>query len=252
TTIREAGRRLKRKARRYQVGQYRKPALDLLSQISRAVSVLTNPVKRRNYNRRLLSLRLGISDRIFKEHAGGVCDANTAMEWLLGAANWGVPIARLMPLLIRRLLAGMGQQTPLPRWPTHSEGRLTFPISVWLYRDAVVLGQLVDRAHLAERVDAVQGLQKVLKIPQDLARKIVTEVAESQNAYDLMRFVGQARSKPRESMERILRRLRRHGARLGPRMKTIAALRKLLDLRPAAAEEVLEHLGKRRRRKKRK
>lgn len=246
STIRGSGRQLKRKARRYQIGQYRETALNLLTQISRAVATLTNPLKRRIYNRRMLGLWLRITDRIFDEQAGGVCDARTAVEWLLGSANWSVPVARLLPLLIRRLLRGTGKRGALGTWPAHCEGGTSFPVAVWLYRDVVVLGQLLGHINLARRVDAVQGLQRTLKIPEALARRIVTEVSETRGGYDRARLVEQARSAPRQVMARLLKRLKRNGSRLKSQSATAGAVGKLLGLAPSAIEEISQRVRKQR------
>ena len=50
-----AGRRVKRKVRAYQIGLYRKQALDLLAEIGQAVSVLTNARKKKAYDGELMA-----------------------------------------------------------------------------------------------------------------------------------------------------------------------------------------------------
>jgi hypothetical protein len=101
---------------------------------------------------------------------------------------------------------------------------------MWIYRDAVVLGQCLSVGTLGRRVEAVKNAQKVLGISEGLARLVAEEVTGSLHLFAQGRFVSQAKRDPEAFLVRIGRRVRRYGGHLGRHGKALSAMAMLLGM----------------------
>ncbi len=205
-----AGRRVKRKVRAYQIGLYRKQALDLLAEIGQAVSVLTNARKKKAYDGELMARWKGAVEELYQTHCNGEArDPDVLEAWLTACQARGVPVTRLMPYIMQTLTKRVGD------WPASGDHGLGLPINLWIYRDAVILGQCLHVGTLEKRVEAVKQAQKLLTVPEGLARLVAEEVGRAQHLFARTRLVTQGRENPEGILLRLGRRIRRFGGNLG-------------------------------------
>jgi len=173
--ILQAARRVKRKVRAYQIGLYRKQALGLLAEVGQAVSTLTNPEKKRAYDNTLMATWREQAEALAREHLGQGDRTPAVLEaWLTACRARGVPVARLMPYLMQRVMARS------QGWPKVGTHHLVLPAAVWIYRDVAVLGQCLEAGPLEKRVESVKKAQRMLGIPLGIARMVAEEVGRSQ------------------------------------------------------------------------
>jgi len=205
-----AGRRVKRKVRAYQIGLYRKQALDLLAEIGQAVSVLTNAQKKKVYDGELMARWKGAVEELYQTHCNGEAkDPDVLEAWLTACRARGVPVTRLMPYIMQTLTKRVGD------WPASGDHGLGLPINLWIYRDAVILGQCLHVGALEKRIEAVKQAQKLLTVPEGLARLVAEEVGQAQHLFARARLVAQGRENPEDILLRLGRRIRRFGGNLG-------------------------------------
>lgn len=236
-TIFEAGRGAKRKLRPYQIGRYRDLALEILADVGKAVSVLTNPEKKRAYDNELTECWMPRIEALYEEHCEGRSHDPAAMEQWLGACrSEGIPIIHLLPWALRALRDKTGQ------WPPHGEHGLSLPASLWIYRDLAILGQCLRERELQRRAQAVKAAQKALSIPEKMARLVAEEVSGDVTAFESLRLVRQARRSPDRTILRLARRIRRLGGALGRRSKVLQASAALLDRDRQKLMELLERV----------
>jgi hypothetical protein len=225
TLILQAGREVKRKIRAYQIGRYRKQALDLLSDVGQAVSVLTNAAKRRSYDNDLLRVWRQAIEDLYNQHcADRPHEPETLEAWLVACRESGVPVSRLIPAIMRYLRPQMDS------WPARGEHGLNLPKGLWIYRDAVVLGSCLDDIPLDRRAEAVKNLQKALGIPEGLARVVAEEITQESRLLDRMPLVRQAQGDPEGTFLRMGWRLKRLGGRPEQRSKILSAVGALVGL----------------------
>ncbi len=237
TAILHAGRHVKRKLRAYQIGLYRKQALELLAEVGQAVSVLTNPEKKKAYNRELMGRWRGIVEELYRAHFQADPRDPAAVEaWLSACVVRGVPVTRLMPPLMRSL------HGRVRTWPPTGELRLSLPLNLWLYRDAVALGQCLHVGALENRAEAVKRVQKVLGISEGLARLVAEEIGRGLHLFSKDRVVVQAKKDPDGMLRRLARRIRRHGGESGKDGKVLAAVADLVGIRKENLDRLLEHI----------
>jgi len=218
----QAGRRVKRKVRAYQLGLYRKQALGLLAEIGQAVSTLTNPGKRRVYDNALVGRWRKEAEALIREHFGqGERTAEAMAAWLTGCRDRGIPVARLMPYLMRRVMS------QAEGWPAVGLHQLPMPVALWTYRDVVALGQALEVGSLQKRVESVKKAQRMLGIPQGAALLVAEEIGRSVHLFGELRFVRQARDAPGLTLLRLGRRIRRYGGEVGEG-KVLAAVARVL------------------------
>jgi len=233
--IHHAARRVKRKLRAYQIGLYRKQALEILAEVGQAVSVLTNPEKKRAYDNDLLRGWRKVIEALYQTHCQTAVPEPAAIElWLSACLARGVAVTRLMPRLMRIL------ESRSEDWPPQGEAALPLPISLWIYRDVIILGQCLHVGTLEQRAEAVKQVQKLLAVPEGLARLMVEEVARGLHLFSRTRIVRQAQRRPEEVLLRLARRVRRFGGHVGPRSKVLVAAAMLLGQHKRDLERVLE------------
>ena len=235
--IQSAARRVKRKLRAYQIGRYRRQALAVLAEVGQAVSVLTNPDKKRAYDNDLVRRWRATAEELYRVHGEGEGPSESAVEaWLVACHLRGVPVARLMPYLARLL------EARVEGWRPHGECRCGLPINLWLYRDAVILGRCLHVGALEQRIEAVKGIQKLLEVPEDLARLMAEEVSRSLHLFGHSRIVLEARRDPSAVLVRLGRRIYRYGGHLGRRSKVLMAVAILLGGHKKILEQAFQRL----------
>lgn len=219
----EAGRGAKRKLRPYQIGRYRDLALKVLAEVGRAVSVLTNPEKKRAYDGELIHRWMRRIEALYDEHCvGRPHEPGLLEEWFGACRAEGIPIVHLLPWALRMMTGRIAA------WPPHGEHGLNLPGCLWIYRDVAILGQCLRESDLQRRARTVKRVQKALNIPEGLARLVAEEVSRDVTAFDDLRLVRQAREGPDRTILRLARRIRRLGGSLGRRSKVLQALAALL------------------------
>jgi hypothetical protein len=234
--ILQAGRRVKRKVRAYQIGLYRKQALGLLSEVGQAVSTLTNPEKKRAYDNELMGRWREQAEALAQEHLGQGERTPDALEaWLTACRERGLPVARLIPYLMKRVMARAGG------WPKVGVHALVLPAAVWTYRDAAVLGQCLEAGPLEKRVESVKKTQRMLGIPLGIARMVAEDVGRSVHVFSELRLVRQAKDNPEQTLLRLGRRIRRYDGDLG-KGKVLAAVARLLGKKKTDLDHALERI----------
>jgi len=117
------------------------------------------------------------------------------------------------------------------------------PVDLWIYRDAVILGQCLGGGSLERRVKAVKGVQKVLGISEGLARLVAEEVARGRHLFGQFRLVAQARRDPVGILVRLGQRVRRYGGHLGRKGAVLIAVSALLDARKEDLRQAVGRLA---------
>jgi hypothetical protein len=236
--ILHAARRVKRKLRAYQIGPYRKQALDLLAEVGQAVAVLTSPDRKAAYDRDLSGRWRFVVEELHRTHCEGAPHEPAVLEaWLAACVSRGVPVTRLLPATVWRLGAH------LKGWPPHGEHQAPLPVNLWIYRDAVILGQCLHIGSLERRVEAVKHVQKTLGISEGLARLVAEEVGRGLHLFARTRFVGQAKREPEVFLARLGRRVRRYGGHLGRQGTVLVAVGTLLGVPKRNLSQVFNRLA---------
>jgi hypothetical protein len=236
--IQHAGRRVKRKLRAYQIGPYRKQALDLLAEVGQAVAVLTSEEKRAAYDRGLRGRWKSAAEELYRAHCDGAPRSPPVLEtWLGACVARGVPVTRVLPAILRQMGAA------LKRWPPHGDHQLALPVGLWLYRDAVILGQCLHIGSLERRAEAVKHIQKTLGVTEGLARLVAEEVSRSLHLFARARFVAQAKRDPEAYLVRLGRRVHRYGGHLGRRAEVLVTVAGLLGVPRKGLERVFEQVA---------
>lgn len=234
--ILQAGRTVKRKVRAYQIGIYRKQALGLLAEIGQAVSTLTNPEKRIAYDNSLMGRWRTQAEELARQHVGTGERTPAALEaWLTACRERGIPVTRLMPYLMRRLMARASG------WPKVGVHQLPLPIALWTYRDVGALGQTLQVGPFEKRVESVKKAQKLLGIPQGIALLVAAEIAGALRLFSEVRFVRQARDAPSMTLLRLGRRIQRYEGDVA-KGKVLAAVARILGKTKQDLDEALAHL----------
>jgi hypothetical protein len=235
--ILHAGRRVKRKLRAYQIGQYRKQALDLLAEIGQAMVVLTSREKQPPYDRELEARWKKAIEDCYHAHVDGAGrDPGVLEAWLNACVARGVPVTRLLPAMAHKL------GVRLKEWPPHGEHKLALPIGLWIYRDAVSLGQCLHVGRLERRVEAVKHVQKLLGVTEGLARLVAEEVSRSLHIFARARFLSEAKRDPEAYLLRVARRIHRYGGHLGKNAEILATIAALLGMHRKVLAQALERL----------
>jgi hypothetical protein len=254
--IQHAGRRVKRKLRAYQIGPYRKQALDLLAEVGQAVAVLTSEEKRAAYDRDLRGRWKSVAEELYRAHCDGASLGAPVLEtWLGACVARGVPVTRVLPAILRASTPGpvrppvLGARTGrrmganLKGWPPHGAHQLALPVGLLLYRDAVILGQCLHIGSLERRAEAVKHIQQTLGVPEGLARLVAEEVSRSLHLFARSRFVAQAKRDPEAYLVRLGRRVHRYGGHLGRRAGVLVAVAGLLGVPRKGVERVFEQVA---------
>ena len=212
--IQQAGRRIKRKLRAYQIGTYRKQALELLAKWKPA-----------------------IADTYQLYCAGTSHDASALEGWLNTCQARSIPVTRLLPAMIRSLGPELG------RWPPQGGHSMSLPLNMWLYRDVIILAQCIPHGSLEHRGESVKHIQRVLGLTEGLARIVAEEVTRSQHLFSHLRLAAVARRDPVRLLVRLGQRIRRYGGHLGRHAKIIVAVAKLIGVKSVELKQSIDHLA---------
>jgi hypothetical protein len=235
--ILHAGRRVKRKLRAYQIGQYRKQALELLAEVGQAMVALTSSEKRPAYDRELMERWKKAIEECYRAHVEGAARDPAVLEaWLNACVIRGVPVTRLLPAMVHRL----GPR--LKEWPPHGEHQIGLPVGLWVYRDAVALGQCLHVGRLERRIEAVKHVQKLLGVSEGLARLAAEEVSRSLHLFARARFLCEAKRDPESYLLRVARRIHRYGGHLGSKAEILTTIAALLGMHRKVLDRTLERL----------
>ena len=238
SAIHHAARHVKRKLRAYQIGAYRHLSLDLLGDVGQAVSILTNPEKKRAYDNDLLREWRKAAENLYRVHCEGAPrEAETLEKWLTACVAAGVPVTRLLPAIVWFL----GEK--VNEWAAFGEHQVGLPVNLWIYRDAVILGQCLHIGSLDQRVEAVKNVQKLLGITEGMARIIAEEVSRSLHLFSALRLVTMAKKDSEGLLVRLGRRIRRFGGHLGHRGKVLAAVATLVGKHKKDLEKAFDRLA---------
>jgi len=235
-TILQAGRTVKRKVRAYQIGIYRKQALTLLAEIGQAVSTLTNPEKKTAYDNALMDRWRKEAEDLARQHFAQGERTPAALEaWLTACRERDIPVTRLMPYLMRRLMVRADGRAKV------GVHQLPLPIALWVYRDVGVLGQTLQVGPLEKRVESVKKAQRLLDIPQGIALLVAAEISGALRLFSDLRFVRQARDDPAMTLLRLGRRIQRYEGDVG-KGKVLAAVARILGETKNDLDQALAHL----------
>ena len=222
--IGEAARQAKKTIRAYQIGQYRREALALLTEIGQAVDVLTNVEKKSAYDAERRGLLLELAEANFPQAELERPLDEVFAEWLSRCDKGGLPVPQLLPELMRWCLSRAFS------WPKRGAHGVPLPLGLWTYFEAAVVGQCVQRSALEQRVAAVKRAQQSFGISVDLSRIINLDIARRPESFAGSELVQTAADEPRELMQRWVDRLADRGVVLAETSGTYSALAFLLGL----------------------
>jgi hypothetical protein len=236
--IQHAGRHIKRKLRAYQIGTYRRQALDLLTEVGQAVAVLTNPAKKNAYDLELfVQWKKAIAEFYMLYCEDTPRDPPVLEAWLAACRARGVPVTQMLPMIVHSL----GRR--LSEWPPHGTHSVALPVDLWLYRDAVVLAQCMTTVPLDQRAEAVKRIQKMLGVTEGLARVVAAEVTRGHHLFAKRRMVQCARRDPVGLLVRLGQRVRRYGGHLGRKGKVVVAMAMLLGMKRSQLDQAMDQLA---------
>jgi hypothetical protein len=193
--IAEAARAAKKTLRAYQIGQYRTEALALMTEIGQAADLLTNEEKKAAYDAQRRERLLTLARENFPQADPSRSLDDAFAEWLTGIEKAGLPIAQLLPDLMQWCL---GRTI---RWPKRGILNVPLPLGLWIYFEAAVVGQCVERGTLDGRREAVKQIQVALGISAALSRAIILDMARSPDSLKLGPLARLAAEQPQQVMQ---------------------------------------------------
>jgi hypothetical protein len=222
--IAEASRNIKKTVRAYQIGKYRPQALALLTEIGQAVDVLTNPEKKAAYDLLRLRRAVELAEANFPHAEMGRPLDEMFADWLDQCDKAGLPLPQLLPQLMEWCLGRAYT------WPSRGLHEAPLPLGLWLYFEAAVIGQCVERSPLERRIRAVKIIQQAFGVSERLSRIINLDIARRPQSFASSALVTMAANEPRELMQQWVDRLGSRGLVLEPASHTFSALAFLLGL----------------------
>jgi len=201
TAIAEAARAAKKTLRAYQIGQYRAEALALMTEIGQAADLLMNEEKKAAYDAQRRDKLLALARENFPQAEPSRSLDDVFAEWLAGMEKAGLPIAQLLPDLMQWCL-GRGIH-----WPSRGALNVPLPLGLWIYFEAAVVGQCVERGTLDDRRAAVKQLQQMFGVSVPLSRAIILDIARSPDSLKLGPLVRLAVEQPQQVMQSWVDRL---------------------------------------------
>jgi len=232
--ISEAARQLKKTVRAYQIGQYRSQALALMTEIGQAVDTLTDPLKKSAYDGRRVGRLLELAQANFPQAELERPLDEVFADWLLRCAQVGLPVPQLLPDLMKWCLSRAFS------WPARGVCGVPLPLGLWVYFEAAVVGQCVERSPLEQRVRAVKRVQASFGISAELSRIINLDIARRPESFAGSTLVGMAADQPRDLMQNWVDRLATNGITLDDDSPTYAALAFLLGLADEQGRPIAE------------
>lgn len=222
--IAAAARQARKMVRAYQIGKYRKEALALLREIGEATNVLLDLEKKAAYDEERLRQATSQAKAGFPLPDAGRPPEEALAQWLTRAEQMGLPTLKLLPDLLRWCL-----EQPAA-WPIAGPENIPLPLGLWLYFEAAVVGQCVERRSIDLRVAAVKRLQQLFGISEQLSRIINLDIGRRPQAFTDSEPVLLAAERPRDLMQQWLDRLALRNIDLAPTSKIYESLALLLGL----------------------
>jgi len=232
--ISESSRQLKKTVRAYQIGQYRTQALALMTEIGQAVDTLTDPRKKAAYDRRRIGRLLELAQANFPQAELERPLDEVFADWLARCDTVGLPVPQLLPELMKWCLS-----RPFT-WPARGPHDVPLPLGLWIYFEAAVIGQCVERSPLEQRVRAVKRTQASFGISAELSRIINLDIARRPESFAGSTLVGMAADAPRDLMQTWVDRLAASGIVLDDASPTYAAVAFLLGLADPEGRPIAE------------
>lgn len=222
--ITDAAIAVKRQLRGYQIGKYRRQAIELQGEVSRAADTLTHPDKKAEYDARRTEVLVSRAAVNFPQGDLGRPLDDLFLDWLTGCDNAAMPVPQLMPELMDWCLKRSF------KWPQRGTLKAPLPLALWVYTDAALVGQLVERGELQMRVRAVKAIQQSLGITENLARMVNQHISRRPRSFTLLPVVDRAAEEPRELMQQWIDRLAEGGVSLDVQSSCYKAMAFLLGL----------------------
>lgn len=222
--IGDAALTTKRTLRGYQIGKYRKQAIELQTEVSRAADTLTHPEKKATYDAGRMEILLERAQANFPQADLGRPLDDLFFDWLTACDRVGMPVPQLLPRLMTWCLGRSFN------WPQRGLLKAPLPLGLWVYVDAVLVGQLVERNTLDMRVRAVKAIQQSLGVSENLARMVNQHIGRRPRSFALLPVVQRAANEPRDLMQEWVDRLAAHGVALEAQSSGYKAMAFLLGL----------------------
>jgi len=222
--INAAARKAKKTVRAYQIGKYRKEALALMTEIGRAVEVLTKADKRRAYDDRRLHGAVQKAKAVFPQTDMERPLEELLTEWLTECAAGGLPVVQVLPELMQWCLSRAF------RWPPRGEHNLPLPLGLWIYHDAAIVAQCVARSPMEQRGQAVKQIQQALGISEQLSRLVILDIFRRPAAFAETEQVLLAAERPDDLLQDWVDRMAAQDVAMDQASPTFSTLAFLLGL----------------------
>lgn len=232
--IAEAARRAKRTVRSYQIGKYRKRALELQTEIGRAADVLGDPEKKSEYDGERRERLVELARANFPAPDPDKSADELFADWLEQCREANLPVVELLGDLMAWCLRAGSQ------WPRRGTCQAPLPVGIWVYAESAAVGQCAERAPLQVRVAAVKRIQQGLGIGERLSRVINLEIAERPGSFVRSEVVRQAGASPRQLVQRWVDRLAEAGVRTAEACPVGRAMPALVGLTGSLEESLAE------------
>ncbi len=222
--INEAARKAKKTVRAYQIGKFRKEALVLMTEIGRAVDVLTKADKKRTYDAERLQASVEQAKASFPQTDMERPLEELLADWLTECAAAGLPVVQVLPELMHWCLSRAF------RWPPRGEYKLPLPLGLWLYCDAAIVAQCVARSPMEQRGQTVKRIQQALGISEQLSRLVIVDIFRRPAAFAETDQVQMAAQRPRDMLQAWVDRMAAQDVAIDQGSPTFSSLAFLLGL----------------------
>ncbi len=215
---------VKRTLRSYQIGKYRKQALQLQGEVSKAADILTHPQKKAEYDAQRQTVLLQRAQANFPQADMDRPLDDLFVDWLTACDRVGMPVPQIMPQLMSWCLDRAFN------WPQRGNLKVPLPLGLWIYTEVALVGQLVERQPLETRVRAVKAVQQALGVSQALALMVNQHIGRRAKSFGLLPVTQMAANQPRKLMQEWVDRLAARKVNLEPESTPYKAMAFLLGL----------------------